>query len=257
MKSNFGLYSQYYDLLYADKDYLGEISYLFELFSKYGNSNVASLLELGCGTGIHAALIGARNINVCGVDMSADMLERAINRAQEFDFMPGQLSFFKGDVRTFRAEKYFDVVASLFHVTSYQVEEEDLLAMLETASAHLNYGGLFIFDFWYGPAVLSQSPSVRLKKLNNDQIEVSRIAQPTLYENKNIVEVNYDVYIKDVVSGEIQVINETHVMRYLFLPEIEDLLGLKGFEMVRAEEWMTSQQPSVDTWGVCIVARKK
>jgi SAM-dependent methyltransferase len=256
MKSNFGLYSQYYDLLYADKDYLGEVSYLFKLISKYGNSNFTSLLELGCGTGMHATLIGSRNINVCGVDMSNDMLERAISRAQEFDSMTGQLSFFKGDVRTFRVEKYFDVVASLFHVTSYQVEDEDVLAMLETASAHLKSGGLFIFDFWYGPAVLSQSPSVRLKKLNNDQIEVSRIAQPTLYENKNIVEVNYNVYIKDVVSGEIQIINETHVMRYLFLPEVKCLLMLKGFEMVKAEEWMTSIQPSVDTWGVCIVAKK-
>jgi hypothetical protein len=152
---------------------------------------------------------------------------------------------------------FFIVVASLFHVASYQVDEGDLLAMLETASSHLNSSGLLIFDFWYGPAVLSQRPGVRLKKLKNDQIELSRIAQPSLYENKNIVEVNYDVYVKDVVSGEIRVINETHVMRYLFLPEVERLLSLKGFEMVQVEEWMTSRQPSVDTWGICVVARKK
>lgn len=257
MKSNFVLYSQYYDLLYADKDYLGEVSYLLELISKYGNSNFSSLLELGCGTGIHATLIGSRGIDICGIDMSDDMLKCATTRSQELKFMPGQLSFLKGDVRTFRALRYFDVVISLFHVASYQVEEEDLLAMLETATVHLNSGGLFIFDFWYGPAVLSQGPAVRVKKLKNDQIEVTRIAQPLLYENKNLVEVNYDLYIKDLESGKIQVINETHAMRYLFLPEVERLLDLKGFKLVRSEEWMTSRQLSVDTWGVCIVARKK
>ena len=46
-------------------------------------------------------------------------------------------------------------------------------------------------------------------------------------------------------------------MRYLFLPEVDRLLACHGCVRERAEEWMTGYYPSRETWGVCVVARKK
>ena len=52
----FDAYSNYYDLLYQDKDYVAETEYINSLISSY-SKNAESILELGSGTGIHAGLL--------------------------------------------------------------------------------------------------------------------------------------------------------------------------------------------------------
>ena len=49
------LYSQYYDLLYSDKDYEGEVDYVNTLLKENSN-NAKTLLDMGCGTGAHAEI---------------------------------------------------------------------------------------------------------------------------------------------------------------------------------------------------------
>ncbi len=257
MSNRFGHYSQYYDLLYADKDYAGEVSYIRALIDEHGAQSHGCLLELGCGTGIHANLLAAQGLDVLGVDMSLDMLVSARERAKAAGHAVARLAFEPGDARSFRTPRRFDVVASLFHVLSYQTTESDLQAMMQTAAVHLDAGGLFVFDFWYGPAVLWQRPAVRAKRLSNDRIVVTRLAEPVVHDDINVVDVNYSVFVQDRASGQTQEIKETHRMRYLFLPEIDRLLGDNGFERVGTEEWMTRKAPSIDSWGVCVVARKK
>jgi len=138
---------------------------------------------------------------------------------------------------------------------SYQTTNEDFFLALKTAKAHLAPGGIFIFDFWYGPAVLTDRPAVRVKKLEDDQIQVIRLAEPIMHANKNLVDVNYTVWIKDKSNFQTEEIRETHNMRYWFLPEIEYLIKEAGFGILNKGEWMTGKQPGFDTWGVYIVAR--
>ena len=55
--SQFGdLYSQYYDLLYSDKDYGKEVEYIDSLIKENSN-NTQTILDMGCGTGKHAELL--------------------------------------------------------------------------------------------------------------------------------------------------------------------------------------------------------
>jgi SAM-dependent methyltransferase len=256
MSKNFDHYSRYYDLLYADKDYQGETAYIRSLIGLHATRPASSLLELGCGTGIHALMLSAEGISVCGVDLSVTMLEGARERAAAQGVAADRVSFHQGDACAFRANVKFDVVASLFHVVSYQTTEERLDAMFETAAVHLEKDGLFVFDFWYGPAVLWQRPTVRAKRLSDEHIFVTRIAEPVIHDALNVVDVNYDLFVLDRASGETTELHETHKMRYLFLPEVDRLLADHGFIRERAEEWMTGKSPSLDSWGVCVVARK-
>jgi hypothetical protein len=50
----------------------------------------------------------------------------------------------------------------MFAVLGYQGENDDVLAALKTAHRHARPGGLFLFDVWYGPAVLHERPSQRV-----------------------------------------------------------------------------------------------
>lgn len=258
MSASFAQYSRYYDLLYADKDYAGETAYILSLISAHSLKPAASLLELGCGTGIHALMLNAEaGLNVCGVDLSETMLEGARARAAAKGVTEDRVTFHQGNACNFRINRKFDVVASLFHVVSYQTTEQRLNAQFETAATHLEKDGLFIFDFWYGPAVLSQGPSVRVKRLRDEYLAVTRLAEPVIRDVENVVDVSYDLFVLDQATGLTTEVREMHEMRYLFLPEIDLLLGAHGFVRERAEEWMTGKCPSLDTWGVCVVARKR
>jgi len=253
MNNNFGLYSHYYDLLYQDKDYDAETAYILQLLKCYSQSDVLSLLALGSGTGIHASILSKGGIRVHGVELSEEMLSKARERLHVAD---GSLAFFKGDARTYRAEEKFDAVVSLFHVISYQVSNADLRAMLATAAANLKTGGLFVFDFWYGPAVLSQRPCLRVKKWENELVSIVRIAEPILDDISNTVDVNYTIFSTDKKTENTIKVFESHRMRYLFLPEVDSLLSEVGFSRASAEEWMTGRVPSIETWGCCVVAVK-
>jgi SAM-dependent methyltransferase len=253
--SVFGQYSRYYDLLYRDKDYAGETQHVAGLIERY-KAGTRSILELGCGSGMHATHFGKMGYTVTGVDMSRDMLEAAQARLAGLPKDVAQrLSFSEGDVRSVRVGKKFDCVISLFHVISYQPTNADLQAAFKTVREHLNPGGIFIFDCWYGPAVLTDRPAVRVKRMQDDQTEVTRIAEPVWHPNECLVDVNYRIMIRDRRSGVVEELQETHRMRYLFMPEIELLAAAAGLQIEYAAEWLTGKAPGAATWGVCFVLR--
>jgi SAM-dependent methyltransferase len=130
---------------------------------------------------------------------------------------------------------------------SYQSSDEDLRAAFATAAAHLRPGGLFLFDFWYGPAVLAQRPELRVKRLEDERIRVTRIAEPELSEAQRAVDVRYDVFIEDKAAGRISEVRETHRMRYLSLPELARLRG-PAFEARASHAWMSSAPPDERSW---------
>lgn len=254
--SVFGDYAEYYDLLYQAKDYQGEVTYIQKLIADYAKES-RSILELGCGTGKHALLLAERGLTVHGIDASQEMLQQAtqLSGAASTE-VKKRLTMDRGDVRTYRCGRKFDVVLSLFHVMSYQTGNNALREAFSTAAAHLEPGGIFIFDCWYGPAVLNERPEVRVKRLENETIQVIRIAEPDLRVNENRVDVNYHVFVKNKQNGSVSELRETHAMRYLFLPEIRELLSTADMEYLRSEEWITGNEPGEQTWGICLVARK-
>lgn len=248
--SVFGRYSQYYDLLYRDKDYPGETAFIASLLGRHA-PQAKSLCELGCGTGLHAALLAERGYGVHGVDFSDTMLEAARARAGALPpAIGGKLSFSGGDVCNMTLDARFDAVLSLFHVVSYQTGNDSLLEMFANAAAHLKPGGIFVFDYWYGPAVLSQRPATRVKRMESDAIAVTRLAESELHINESVVDVNYHIFIRDKANGAVEEVRETHSMRYLFASDIDFLARSAGFTVRESREWMTDATPGDETWGV-------
>lgn len=243
----FNAYASYYDLLYQDKDYSAEVNNIVSHIREEA-PEAKTILDLGCGTGAHAEYLARMGYTVHGVDMSQEMLNRAETRKAKLpDDVASRLTFSLGDVRTVRTGKAYDVVISLFHVMSYQTSNDDLMAAFETAFTHLASGGIFMFDFWYSSAVLTQMPNVRVKRLEDDNIKVTRIAEPEMQPYKNMVDVNYTVFIEKKSSGEIQQVQEIHHMRHFSLPELQcfwkSLFNDRG-----SLGWMTESEPDMSTW---------
>jgi len=251
----FAHYSRYYDLLYRDKDYAAEVSFVDQLI-RDTCPGASSILELGCGTGRHAELLARKGYTVHGIDRSDGMLADAETRRLA---LPGEmrdrLTFSSGDVRHVRLGKRFDAVVSLFHVASYMTVNEDLDQLFETARIHLEPEGLFLFDCWYGPAVLGDRPSVRVRRMEDDDVAITRIAEPVMRPNENVVDVNYEVLIRDKKTQTQQRLDECHRMRYLFMPEIVSLFASHGMKPAFFMEWITGREPGFATWNICAGGR--
>ncbi len=162
-----------------------------------------------------------------------------------------------GDISIFSLKSKFDAVISLFHVISYITDSDKILESFKNINNHLHQGGIFLFDFWYSPAVYNMQPEVRIKRIENEELRITRIAEPQIHYNSNIVDVNFEVIIEKKDARKVNYINEKHPMRHFSLPEFEILATSTGFEIVEIEEWMTGDEPSENTWGVCLILRKK
>ncbi len=248
MNNIFDAYSRYYDLLYQDKDYVTETTYIRALLTRQGVV-AGDLLELGSGTGKHAQLLVKYGYTVDGIERSAEMVA-------QIPVMTG-LNCQQGDIRSFRMERSYDAVLSLFHVLSYQTSNEDVLAVFARAAEHLKPGGVFVFDFWYSPAVYAQKPTTRVKRMFDEQVEVTRVAEPCIYPNENRVDVNYTIYAKERASNSILTFAELHPMRHFSLPEIDLIADVVGLKRVGTEEFLTGIEPSEMTWGVCVTLQRK
>lgn len=250
MKS-FDRYSRFYNIMYKDKDYAKEADYIDKII-RYYQPSAKSILDLGCGTGQHAKFLAQKGYYVHGIDMSKTMIEEA----KKIESHKNPL-FSLGDIRTIHLKDTFDIVISLFHVISYQTGNDDLQKAFSSAYNHLKAGGLFIFDCWYGPAVLNERPTLRSKKVENDDFNIIRLTEPVLYINKNVVEVKFQFFILDRKNRIIEEYKETHLMRYLFKPELELFLNNVGFFLLRSTEFLTDKELDQNTWSICLLAKKK
>lgn len=253
--TSFGAYAHYYDWFYRDKPYADEVEYLLQLASSHGDKP-DSILELGVGTGGHAVLLAERLNRVVGVDMSADML--AIAEARRAKLSPDhaeRITLHEGDIRSFRIADRFPLVASLFHVISYQCSDEDVRAAFQTARHHLVDGGLFIFDVWHGPGVIADPPESRSRSVRYEGTELQRVAVPKLVPKDNLVEVTYNFQATSLETGDSDAFSEVHTMRYFFEDELREMLREVAFEPVSHLAWMTRRPPETKDWSAVMVAR--
>jgi SAM-dependent methyltransferase len=249
--SIFAKYAQYYNLLYSEKNYELEAAYIDVIIKKY-NPKASTILEFGCGTGKHAAILATQKYKIHGIDISSEMVACAKKTV-----IHQNTAFTCGDIRKINMLTTFDVILSLFHVISYQTTNNDLNAVFSKASAHLCSGGLFIFDAWYGPAVLAEKPSIRIKRAEDQLISVVRIAEPVLFHESNCVDVTFTIFFQTKKTKFIESFVEKHTMRYLFVADILELCKNHNFEFISSSEWLTDKALSCSSWGACFILRKQ
>lgn len=240
-------YADVYDLLYAAKDYAREAVFVGDTLRR-ARRDARTVLEFGSGTGRHARHLADLGFAVTGVDRSEAMLRRA--RALGDD----RLRFVAGDMGTAKLDGTFDAAVALFHVVSYLQTDADILDAFANVRRHLRPGGLFLFDFWYGPAVLTQKPETRIREVETEAVHVVRLAQTTLKPNENLAQVDYGLFCKNAGEDAFRLQDEVHVLRYLFLPELRRFLEMSGFRHLRAMEWITDKPLDATTWNGTVVA---
>ncbi len=247
-------YARDYDLLYRDKNYLEESRLLHHLLQHEGKGLVRRVLDLGCGTGNYAFPLAQQGYDVVGVDCSAGMLESARGKATTRQG-GGKVVFYQADIRNFRFEESFDAALMMFAVLGYQSTNSDVLAALRTARNHVRAGGLLLFDVWYGPAVLCQRPSERIKVIATEGGELLRVTSAELEIERHLCKVSYRLWRieREQLVGQSE---EVHFMRYFFPLELSLFLECSGFMPLRLGVFPEfEREPDTTTWNVLGLAR--
>ena len=247
-------YSNAYDDLYRDKDYHQECELIDGLIRRYGEGPIHNVLDLGCGTGNHALPLAEKGYKVVGVDRSPEMLIAARTKAASRR-IAGNLSFHEADIRYVELKQLFDASLMMFAVLGYQLENSDVLAALRTARQYLRPAGILIFDVWYGPAVLNEGPSDRLKSIATDNQRILRLASGQLDVQHHLCKVGYHLWTIEGkhLTAETE---ETHVMRFFFPLDLNLFLECCGFKPLRLGAFPEfDRNPDETTWNVLGVAR--
>jgi len=252
MKKVFNSYGKYYDVIYADKDYEKECDFLEEIFQKYSKFKTRSLLDGGCGTGGHAIPLAKRGYEVTGIDLSEEMISIAKEKASGDG---ANINFIVMDLRKLHLNKKFDACISMFTVVGYIVENEDVEKTFRNIRKHLKPHSLFLFDFWYGPAVLHIRPSPRIKIAKKDNMQVIRFARPHLNNLHHLCKVNFSLIVtkKKKIVAEVE---ETHILRYFFPREIQHFLEETNFKLLRLCPFLNlNTEPTENDWDVMAIAQ--
>ncbi|MEX2356054.1 MAG: methyltransferase domain-containing protein [Thermaerobacterales bacterium] len=102
----------------------------------------ARILDVPCGTGRHAVVFAEAGLQVTGVDLSAESLELAAERARRAG---AAVDWYQMDMRAMEWRQEFDGVACLFHSFGYLGDRGDLHA-LEAMVRSLKEGGRLLLD---------------------------------------------------------------------------------------------------------------
>ena len=246
-------YASAYDAMYAGKSNAAECDAVAALFRKYGDGKISRILDLGCGTGRHAIELAGRGFDVTGVDFSEAMLARARERERRGK---GLLDFEQGDARSYRSAEPFDAVLMNFNVLGYMSGNQDLVASLGTARANLRAGGVFLADFWYGPAVLLDPPGERLREIPAGDNKILRYSRSVHEPDRQCIRIT--IRLVEVQQGQVlSDSEEVHTMRYFFPVELELALQSHGFRLAALTAYPDIERPpNASEWpaALCAVA---
>ncbi|NVD99618.1 bifunctional 2-polyprenyl-6-hydroxyphenol methylase/3-demethylubiquinol 3-O-methyltransferase UbiG [Massilia sp. BJB1822] len=126
--------AQFYD---AENEWTEGLEYCRQLAA-----SCASVLDLGCGTGLFAATLAQEGrCAVTGADPAAAMLD--IARARSGGHL---VRWLQADARALRLNERFDLIVLTGHAFQVFLTREDQAAVLRTIASHLRPNGRFIFD---------------------------------------------------------------------------------------------------------------
>lgn len=250
----FSLTAPFYDLIYQHRNIGREVRFITKhIRNHFPNTQKPSLLDVGSGTGAHAILFGKQGFDVTGVDRSAEMIAIANHKALS---QKSKVRFIRKDFLTYTSASTYHVVTSLFDVVSYMTTNKDVRDFFTNASSLLHKNSLFVFDCWYGPGVLLSQPKTMRQRYRGENFTVYRKKTPTVSYQTNTVSVLHQLTVRGSTHDH-HAIEETHVMRYFFYPELEDYLRQAGLRIV---EWGTIgfplQTPKTPPWSIYIIAQK-
>jgi len=248
--SQFGALAAHYDELMQVVPYDEWADYIFTLFT-FANHKPQRVLDCACGTGNVSFELAARGLNVVGVDLSAPMIEEA-RRKLIRENCEDVVRFVCDDLTTFDLDETFDSATCLYDSFNYILEPAALGAAFARIAAHVERGGVFVFDmnsdYSFRADLFTQANVDPRKKLHYswhaDFDESTRICSVKMrFQRKS--------------GSKKEVFEEVHRERAYTRSEVETLLRAAGWDLEFSFDAYTLNPPHEQSERWFFVARKR
>jgi len=218
--------AQYYDVCYADKDYVAECDFIEAAFARFGQ-RPKTILDLACGTGNHGLGLAARGYEPCGVDRSAAMLARYRDKARTKGL---SVELHEQDLRGLQLKRQFDAAICMFDAVGYLSADADLVAFFSRLRTHVRPGGLCLIEFWHAAAVLRGHDPVRVRESRTEHARLVRISTTTLDAARQIANIEFRILAWE---GDrlVDSFAELHAVRYFPPEELCSMLAATGWTL--------------------------
>jgi len=134
-------FSQNYDLFISWESRLEDETPFFE--EVFAENGVESVLDVGCGTGVHSIMFARWGLTVAGADVSQPMIDRAKRNADEARV---KVRFVKANFEQLgnKFKKPFDAITCLGNSLPHVLTDRELTATMESFASVLRPGGVLV-----------------------------------------------------------------------------------------------------------------
>ncbi len=186
-------FSKYYDCITGHKDYETETQRLAGLIKEHVNKSGARLLDVGCGTGTHAALLKDKGFSVVGIDVSREMIEVAQDKHKGVKFLACDVA----DLN----DQGFEFSYSLYNVVNCLGSLDGLMAYFKAISARLVPGALFFVEAWNPIAVIAVPPAEVTREFEVGDEKILRKVHPRPDFVNQRLELIYDISVSKKMAA--------------------------------------------------------
>ena len=215
------------------------------LIAKLRPFSLQTGLDVGCGGGWFTREFGRAGYSMTGMDVSAEML----NFAQEKALKEGARGeYLLGDISSFRSPKKYDFVTAINDCVNY-LPKNRLNAAFSCVKKALKKGGIFLFDV--------SSPRKFREKIANtvsmdDRDDVTYISFNK--EETDGVTMDVTLFVKRP-DGAYERLDETHRQFLYERDEIVSALQANGFAVLQVEGHLGEDVETSDR--ICFLAQKE
>jgi SAM-dependent methyltransferase len=162
------MYHKYYDTVYQDYDYALDVDFLNGYCTSH-HLQCSNLLEVGCGTGRHTALLANHSKSVFAIDNDPHMIEVA----RQYILKRGITNVNFLCLSALDLKKcglsLCDISCSLFNVINYVLDYDSLMSFFTAISATMTPSGIFLLDCLDSGTKYNNHTSAVFTYLANDQ----------------------------------------------------------------------------------------
>ncbi len=244
----YGGFAHIYDALMDDIPYGEWADHYHRLFKRFGCKTRLGL-DLGCGTGSMTVELARRGAEMIGVDLSADMLAVAEEKAAAAGL---DILYLNQDMTQFELYGTVDFIVSSLDCVNYITDKRDLLRVFKLVNNYLDPGGLFIFDVnseYKLSSVLGRSAFV------GDGEDIFWAWQ-NYYDKKSRL---CDFYLSffEREGERYRRFDEVHTERAYSVGELTGLLERAGMKVEGVFHGLTLQKPRENSQRLMFVAREQ
>lgn len=228
--SNMYQWADYYDL--TQRGLSGDVDFYLDQAIQAGGK----VLELGCGTGRISIPMAQAGIDVTGLDLSQEMLEKAKQKASESG-VADSLHLIQGDMRQFDLEQTFSLIMIPYRSFLHLLHIQEQMKALSCIRKHLAPGGKFVMNVFVPKISHFYEENEKMSLRGTYRLEEGEevaMWDYTRYDHfQQLCEVTR-IYERSDAKGLVtERVTGRFNLRYIFPAELHHLFRLNGFKVTQ------------------------